>query len=246
MSVFARLIRSELRLFLREPALVFFTLAFPSVLVVILGSFPAFRERDDGLGGLRVVDLYAAISVVLTLAMLALQVAPMVLAGYRERGVLRRLATTPARPVALLGAQLVMSLLTAVTSIALVLLVARAGFDVPLPRQIPGFVLAVLLTAGAAFAIGLFVAALAPSGKAANTIGTLLFFPSMFFAGLWTPREAFPEVLRRLSDLTPLGAGERAVHEAMTGSWPAWGSVTVLVAYALVFGAAAARLFRWE
>ncbi|MFI7599626.1 ABC transporter permease [Actinoplanes sp. NPDC049681] len=246
MSVLARLARSEFRLFLREPALVFFTVAFPSLLVVILGSVPAFRKPDADLGGLRVVDLYAAIAIILTLAMLALQVAPMVLAGYRERGVLRRLATTPAPPVALLGAQLVTSLLTAVASIVLVLVVARTGFGVPLPRHVPGFVIAVLCTAGAAFAIGLFVAALAPSGKAANTIGTLLFFPSMFFAGLWTPREAFPEVLRRIGDLTPLGAGERAVHDAMTGSWPAWGSLTVLAAYMLVFGLAAARLFRWE
>ena len=107
-------------------------------------------------------------------------------------------------------------------------------------------VVAFLLTAGAAVAIGLVVAALAPSGKAANSIGTLLFFPSMFFAGLWTPREAFPEVLRRVGDLTPLGAGERAVHDAMTGSWPGWGSLAVLVAYTVVFGSAAARLFRWE
>jgi ABC-2 type transport system permease protein len=36
------------------------------------------------------------------------------------------------------------------------------------------------------------------------------------------------------------------VQEAMSGQWPAWGSLTVLLAYMLVFGLAAARLFRWE
>lgn len=246
MRVFAKLTASELRLYLREPMLVFFTLAFPSILVVILGSVPAFREPIDDLDGLRVIDLYAAIAIVLTLASLGLQAAPMVLATYRERGILRRLATTPARPVALLGAQLVMSLLTAIASVVLVLAIARVFFDVPLPRQPLGFVVAFLFSAGAAFAIGLFIAALARGGKAANTIGTLLFFPAMFFAGLWTPREVFPGVLRTIADFTPLGAAERAVQEALSGQWPAWGSLTVLVGYMLVFGSAAARLFRWE
>jgi ABC-2 type transport system permease protein len=246
MTVFAKLTRSELRLYLREPMLVFWGLIFPSVLVAILGCVPAFREPNPDIGGRRVIDLYVGIAVILTVAMLALQVAPAVLATYRERGILRRLATTPAPPVALLGAQLVVSMLTAVVSIGLVLLVGRLGFDVALPRRPAGFLLAFLLTAGAALAIGLLVAALAPSGKAANAIGSVLFFPTMFFAGLWTPREAFPEVLRRISDLTPLGAGERAVAEAMSGSWPSWGSLTVLVAYVVVFGFAAARLFRWE
>jgi ABC-2 type transport system permease protein len=246
MRVFVKLTRSEFRLFVREPALLFWIFAFPSILVVILGSIPAFREPIADLGGLRVVDLYAAIAVILTLASLAFQVAPQALATYRERGILRRLATTPVRPVALLGAQLVMSLLTAVGSIALLLIIARLAFDVALPRNAAGFAVAFLATAGAAFAIGLFIAALAPGGKAANTIGTLSFFPLMFFAGLWTPREVFPEVLRRIADLTPLGAGERVVQEAMSGQWPAWGSLTVLVAYMLVFGLAAARLFRWE
>jgi ABC-2 type transport system permease protein len=246
MRVFTKLTRSEFRLFRREPALLFWIFVFPSLLVVILGSIPAFREPIADLDGLRVVDLYATIAVVLTLASLAFQVAPQALATYRERGILRRLATTPVRPAALLGAQLVMSLLTAIGSIALLLIIARLAFDVALPRQAAGFAVAFLATAGAAFAIGLFIAALAPGGKAANTIGTLSFFPLMFFAGLWTPREVFPEVLRQIADLTPLGAGERVLQEAMSGQWPAWGSLTVLVAYMLVFGLAAARLFRWE
>jgi len=246
MSVFVKLTRSELRLHLREPMLVFWGLVFPSVLVAILGCVPAFRRPEPGIGGQRVIDLYVAIAIIMTLAVLALQVAPSVLATYRERGVLRRLATTPAPPVALLGAQLVTNMLMAIGAIGLVLLVGRLAFDVPLPRQPAGFVLAFLLTAAAAFAIGLLVAALAPSGKAANAIGSVLFFPTMFFAGLWTPREAFPELLRRISDLTPLGAGERAGAEAMSGSWPSWASLTVLVAYVAVFGFAAARLFRWE
>jgi ABC-2 type transport system permease protein len=246
MRVFAKFTASEFRLYRREPAVLFWILAFPSILVIILGCIPAFREPIASLGGRRVIDLYVAIAIILTLASLGLQVAPQVLATYRERGILRRLATTPARPAALLGAQLMTGLLTAIGSVVLVLVIARLAFAVALPRQVPGFVVAFLATAGAAFAIGLFIAAVASGGKAANTIGTLAFFPLMFFAGLWTPREVFPEVLRRVADLTPLGAGERAVQAAMSGQWPAWGSLTVLVAYMLVFGLAAARLFRWE
>lgn len=246
MRVFAKLTRAEFRLMVREPMQLFWVVAFPSILVVIIGCIPAFREPSAGLGGLRVIDLYVAIAIILILAMLGVQSAPVVLATYREQGILRRLATTPVRPVALLGAQLVMSLLTAIGSVTLLLILARLLFAVALPRHLPGFAVAFLATAGAAFAIGLFIAAVAGGGKAATTIGTLSFFPLMFFAGLWTPREVFPEILRRIADLTPLGAGERVVQEAMAGQWPAWGSLTVLVAYMLVFGLAAARLFRWE
>jgi ABC-2 type transport system permease protein len=241
-----KLTRAEVRLFLREPVGAFFGFAFPAILVIILGSIPSFRQPDKDIGGLRVIDLYVTISVALTLAMLALQLTPAVLAGYRERGVLRRLSTTPVHPAKLLAAQLASSLLTALVAVALVLAVARIAFDVPVPRQFAGFVLAFLLSAAALFAIGLFVAALAPSGKAGNTIGVVLFFPVMFFAGLWVPREAMPAALNRIGDFTPLGAGEQALHDAATGAWPHAGQLLVLAAYVVAFGVAAARLFRWE
>jgi ABC-2 type transport system permease protein len=246
MTMFVKLTVTELKLLAREPVTVFFSLLFPTILVVILGCVPAFREPSADLGGARVIDLYVGIAVALTLAMLGLQVMPTVLATYREKGILRRLATTPAQPVYLLAAQLAAVLLTAVAAAALALAVGRIVFDVPLPAQFAGFVLAFLLGALGVFAIGLFIAALAPTGKAGNSIGTLLFFPSMFFAGLWTPREVFPEALQRVGDFTPLGAAERALHEATTGHWPNLLSATVLVGYLAVFGFASARLFRWS
>jgi ABC-2 type transport system permease protein len=246
MNVFVKLTRNELRLFLREPVVLFFSVLFPTVLVVILGSIPSFRKADPALGGGTVISIYVGIALALSLAMLGLQFVPAVLALYREKGILRRLETTPVRPVALLGAQLVSAIAIAVVSAALVLAVGRIAFDVRLPDQFAGFVVAYLLSAAGVFAIGLLIAALVPTGKAGNTVGTLLFFPSMFFAGLWTPREVMPKVLQRIGDFTPLGAGERALHDAATGHWPALLPVVVLIGYVLVFGAAAAKLFRWE
>ena len=246
MRVFTKLTVTELRLLGREPLAAFFSLLFPTVLVVILGSIPSFREPSADLGGARVIDLYVGIAAVLSLATLGLQVVPTVLANYREKGILRRLATTPVRPLMLLSAQLAAALLVAVVAAALAIAVGRIGFDVALPAQFAAFVLGYLLAALGVFAIGLFIAAVAPSGKAGNSIGTLLFFPSMFFAGLWTPREVMPEALQRVGDFTPLGAGERALHDAMTGHWPSLLSATVLVGYLAVFGFGAARLFRWS
>jgi ABC-2 type transport system permease protein len=245
-NAFVKLTRSELRLFLREPIAVFFGAFFPALLVVILGSIPAFRAPDKGIGGLRVIDLYVTISIALTLAMLALQATPGILATYRERGVLRRLSTTPVSPALLLSAQIVSAMLTAIVATALVLIVGRVGFSVPVPRQLAGFVLAFLLSAAALFALGLVIAAVAPSGKAGNAIGVILFFPVMFFAGLWVPREALPGSLNRIGDFTPLGAGEQAMHDALVGSWPHLPQLAVLVGYVVVCGLGAARLFRWE
>jgi ABC-2 type transport system permease protein len=61
----------ELKLFLPDPASVFFALAFPPLLLVILGSVPAFRQPDPKAGGARVIDLYVPIVMGLVLAFLA-------------------------------------------------------------------------------------------------------------------------------------------------------------------------------
>jgi ABC-2 type transport system permease protein len=246
MRIFLKLAVSELLLLLREPVMAFFGLIFPTLLVIILGSIPSFRDPDPALGGLPVINVYVPITLALILAMVSIQSMPQVLATYREKGILRRLATTPARPVMLLGAQVAVMLAISIASAVLVTVMARILFEVPFRAHPLVYLVSFLLCAAAVLAIGVFVAAVAPSGKAAGGIGAALFFPSMFLAGLWTPREVMPAILQRIGEVTPLGAGQAAMQAATVGHWPALQSVVVVAAYLAVFGYGAARFFRWE
>ncbi|AYF28798.1 hypothetical protein CSH63_15305 [Micromonospora tulbaghiae] len=246
MSALYRLTATETRLFFREPIIVFFALGFPPLLLVIFGAIPAFREPDADLGGLRTIDLYVPIIVALSIAMFALNSLCQLLATYREKGVLRRMRTTPVKPAAMLGAQLLMSTAMSVVTMLVALAIGRLAFGVRLPRQVPAYLASYVLAAVTMFAIGLLVAALAPSGKSAGAVGTVLFFPVVFFAGLWLPRDSMPGVLRAISDFTPLGAGVQSLQDATAGQWPQVLHVAVMLGWTIVAGGLAARYFRWE
>ncbi|MFE3198189.1 ABC transporter permease [Embleya sp. NPDC059237] len=245
-GLLAQVTRTELRLFLREPVGLLWGLLFPVVLLVVLGSIPGTRKHSDDLDGQSVVEAYVPILTAFTFAMLALNAMPPALAGYREKGVLRRLSTTPLPPSRVLGAQILIHGAVATLATAVITLVARFAFGVHLPRAPFAFVVTVVLTGLALFAIGLFVSAVAANTKVANGAGAVLFFVSMFFAGLWLPRAKMPDTLRTIGDCTPLGAGVRALGDAGAGHWPHGSALPVLAGYALVFGIASARWFRWE
>jgi len=241
-----KLTLTELKLLTRERVRVALPVAFPLVLIIILGNISSLRQPKAIYGGESFLDQYTTIMVVFGLALLALTNMPMLLADYRERGVLRRLQTTPIGPVRVLAAQLIADLTVAVAMVICILAVARIGFAVPLPRQAGGFVLVTLLAAAALLGAGLLVAAIAPTGRVARGIGGLLFYPMMFFAGLWLPIPNMPAVLQHISHATPLGAAVPALSAAAEGSMPTALQLGTMAGWAVVFGLAAARFFRWE
>ena len=65
-SAFAALVRAEARLLLREPLTLFWGVAFPVVLLVVMGSFGS--RPDPALGGARLVDVYAPVLIAFTTA----------------------------------------------------------------------------------------------------------------------------------------------------------------------------------
>ena len=237
---------TELKLFLRDKSGPAFGVGLPILLLVIFGNLPFYRRPQADLGGLTLLDLYIPVLIALVLAVLALNVILPVLAGYREIGVLRRMRTTPVGAARLLAAQLTINLLVAAVTVGTILLLSRYVFGVRGPQQPAGFALAVLLAAVALLAIGLFVTAAAPSTRAATALGAIVFYPMMFFGGLFLPIAVMPALLRQISHYTPMGAAVTALQDADQGLWPAWTALLTLAGYALVAGFGAVRLFRWE
>ncbi|TCR18635.1 ABC transporter permease [Streptomyces sp. BK205] len=238
-------LRTEVRLFRREPGALFWILLFPTLLLVILGSIPSFRHHDPDLGGLRTIDVYVPVAVLLGLIVGGLQSMPQTLTGYRERGILRRMSTTPVRPTALLVAQMTVYGGAALAS-GLLALAVGVGFAVRLPEQPAGYLLALVLAVLAALALGAVVSALSRTTKMAGAIGSAVFFPAMFCAGVWAPVQTMPHLLARIVGYTPFGAAAEALNRAAAGHWPGWTHLGVLVIWTLLLTAAASRWFRWE
>ncbi len=244
-SALGRLTLMELRMVLRERSRLI-RLVIPFVLLVIFGSIPFYTQNRASLGGHSLFDAYLPILIAYALGMLALSGVATVLADYREKGVLRRLQTTPVGPARVLAAQIIAHLAMVAVMVVLIIAVARLGYGVFLPRQAAGFVIAALLAAAALLALGLLVAAVSKTSQAAQGIGLLLFFPLMFFAGLFFPIPVMPHFLQHLSHVTPLGAAVQAMSDAWVGHWPHPLQLWTLAAYAVVCVLAAAKFFRWE
>lgn len=244
-SALGRLTLMELKMVVRERSRLI-RLVIPFVLMVIFGSIPFYTQDRASLGHHSLFDAYLPILIGYALGLAALTGLSSVLATYREKGVLRRLRTTPAGALRVLAAQVIAQLAVVAVLVVLIIAAARLGYGVFLPRQVGGFIVAVLLAAAALLALGLLIAAVAKTGQAAQGIGLLLFFPLMFFAGLFFPIPVMPHFLQHLSHATPLGAAVQALSDAWVGQWPHPLQLWTLAAYAVGCGLAAARLFRWE
>jgi ABC-2 type transport system permease protein len=92
----------------------------------------------------------------------------------------------------------------------------------------------------------MLIAAAARTSGAARAIMALVFYPLMFFSGLYVPMQILPRVFATISHSTPLGAAVQAIQDSMLGQFPPALPLLVMAAYAIVFGYLAKRIFRWE
>ncbi|ONI81116.1 hypothetical protein ALI144C_21465 [Actinosynnema sp. ALI-1.44] len=232
---------TELKIFLRDPASTIVTIALPVAIVAVFGAIAKPGGEQDP-----IMTYFPTMALALGLAQLALNLTPTTLAGYREKGILRRMSTTPMNPARLLTAQLLISVGLAVVAAVLVILVGHLAFKFTLPQNFGGFLAAFVLGCTALFAVGLLVAAVAPTARIATGVGVGLFFVSLVFGGVFMPAENLPPFIVRVGDYTPLGATMQSLRDSWSGTMPEMLHLGVLGAYTVVAGLAAARLFRWE
>jgi ABC-2 type transport system permease protein len=244
MTALKKLTIIEARLLRRDLGTGLVAVVLPTLLLVVLGAIPALRRPDTVFGGQRFIDIFCPSLVVITIAVLGLNGLPIRLATYREKGVLRRMSTTPVHPANLLAAQLLVNLAALAVSVALLLAVGNLGFDVPLPRHRLGFIAAFGFGAAALFSIGLLVAAIAPTARAGAGIAVPMYLLAMFFGGVYLPRFLLPDLLVRIGAYTPPGV--QAIQDAWIGAGPNPLQLGVMAGTAVVAGTVAAKMFRWE
>ena len=247
MKALMALTRTQTKAFLREPLALFFGLVFPALLLVVIGTvFPGATDSNADLGGRSLVEIYAPVSIALGLATVSLSLLPATLGGDREKGVLRRLSATPVHPGVLVIAHLVVQALVVTSASVMAVLVGRLVFDIPFPESLGWFALSFGLGAVSLLVLGVLIGAVVPTANSGQAIGMLLYFPLLFFAGVYIPLEVMPDGIRTVSSYTPSGAAVQALSSSWAGDGPATSSLVVMAGYVVVAASLATWLFRWD
>lgn len=234
LSIFA----VELKLGFRSADMLLFGLAFPVAIMLLLGAVSGPGGAPLAFGGVAAIGICAT----------GLMGLPLTLADYRHRRVLKRFQASPASPGALLAAQALTQLCVALASSGLVWAVARYAYGVRVVGGFGRFAAAYAATLAAIYALGLLVAALARSMKAANAAASLLYFPMFFLSGTTVPAEIMPPALRAATGVLPLSHGVELMKAAVIGV-PAVGEAwryALLLGIAAVGYTVAALRFRWD
>lgn len=239
----ATLVTSEAKMVLRDTAGMIVPIALPLLIMVMSASGAAAETVDGRITGLEAYVLPIVLAIVLgSIGMINM---PGFLAYYRRTGILKRLAVTPASPLMVLTAQVVVSALQAVLGITVALAVAMMAFGAQLPANLGLFVLVLAAGMVAMYSVGLVVASLAPTPNAAVAIGLMAFFAFGALGGMFGGTSALPDTLASIGAHLPFGATSEALHAVWTEA--AIGSESVIslgVTTVLGVGVAAAT-FRW-
>jgi ABC-2 type transport system permease protein len=234
----------ELKLFLREPVTVIFTLALPPLVLFVLAQ--VFGDTPDAqfYRGVGPTTFYTPAYIALVVASLGLIGLPVHLAAYRERGVLRRLQAARMPVRVLLASQLFVLLVGAVAGAAVLLAMARIRYDVQWPESWAGVAFAVVVGVFAFGAIGALIGVLVRSARAAQGIGVLLWFLMMMVSGSGPPPEVLGSTLRAIGAALPLKHLVVAVQDPWIGRGVNWTETAILVAIFAVAGGLAVPALR--
>jgi ABC-2 type transport system permease protein len=237
----------EAKLFLREPASAFFTLVFPLIYLFMYGLISG-NAPSPMYGGRGTIDAAIPSLTAVIISMTGLMSITITMATYREKGILRRLRTTPVSPLIVLAAQVVV--VFAMTCLGMLLLVVtgklvyHVRFDGNVFSMLAGFVLSSL----SFFGIGFVLAGLMPTVRTAWVLAMVLLYPMLFLSGAFFAVELLPAAVQKVSAFIPL----TYVVNLLSGLWigDAWSShlldVGVLVGMLLLGVFISLKTFRWE
>lgn len=241
----------QVRLFLRTPIAVFFTILLPLVMLVLFnalfkGETVDFGTGDWPLGQFYVGSLAAFTAVSATFTYLANTV-PI----RRDEGVLKRWRGTPERPWVYLGGLIGSAVVLAVVGTLLMLVIGYVAYDLQVDgAKIPAAAVTLLVGVTSFSAMGMAIAGVCPSASAASALANAIVLPMAFMSNVFIPIEEPPAWLRVLGNVLPLKpfaeAFQGAFNPTVEAPAFAWTKLLRVAAWGVLGLVVALRYFRWE
>ncbi len=237
----------EAKLFLREPVGAFFTLIFPLMMLFLFGSIYGNSPSSyfDGRGTVDIsVPAYTAM-IIATTSLLGLTIT---MTTYREKGILRRLRTTPISPFTVIFAQVIVLFLMTLFGMLLLVLAGKLVYHMQFEGNVFSVIVGFTLSLLSFFSIGFIFASVLPTARTAQVVGLVILYPMLFLSGAGFPRELLPETIRKLANFLPLTYVVNLLRGLWVGDpWSAHLTDVFVLTGILVLGVGISlKVFRWE
>ena len=242
--------RYEWRIFWRTPISAFFTIFFP-LLIFVVFSLVFGNETIDYLG-ITTAQFYAPSLAVFSAVSATYTNISITTAYQRDEGILKRVRGTPLPSWIFFGGKILSSILIALIGTLIMVGAGILFFGLQLYIEtIPILIVTFFFGVATFAALGLLVAALAPTGQAATAIANATLLPLAFVSGVFIiPGEDMPGWLTAVSDFFPLSHFVGPFVAAFTpeATRPAfeWTDLAYLALWGIVAMVLAIRWFRWE
>lgn len=216
MKQFLTLLKIEGKLTIRSIDLVFFGILMPIGIALLLGMIGKGTLTMNGVEYSYIEGSFASL-ITVGICATAFMGIPLVLSDYRDKKILKHYYVTPASPVLLLSVQVVINLICSIISLIGVTLIMVLVFGYRMRGSVTTFLLSYLLVLISMYGIGMLMASLCKSVKAANLVCTVVYFPMLFLSGATIPYEIMPKPLQYAADVMPLTQGIKLLKGTTLG-----------------------------
>jgi len=244
--------RFDVKRFWRDPASLFFSLAFPLIFLLVFSTLigssdetaeirgRTFQAKTYFVPGIMAIGIVSTTFVNLSISITA----------SRERGLLKRIQATPLSMGVLIAARVTISVTMALLVVLLTMAVSALFYGVDLPgTPLVGLFLALVIGSAAFCSLAFALTTVIPNAAAASAAANMLVLPLSFISGVFVRNDNIPRGAQAIADLLPVRHLFTALlmpyHPNTSGAGVQWQDLGILGAWGLLGLIVALRFFRW-
>ena len=243
--------RYQIRLFVRSPVGMFFTLGLPVFMLVLFNSLFGEGTVETPSGSWSVQQFFtgglAAFTAVSATYTNLVNVVPI----RRDEGILKRWRSTPIPPGVYLAGWILSAVSIAIVGVLLQLTLGVVAYELTIePAKVPAMVVTFVLGVSTFAALGLAIAGLVPNADSAPAVANATILPLAFVSDVFIPLEDPPRWLEIVGNIFPLkpfvNAFQNTLNPLVDAPGFSWSKLAAVAAWGVAGALLATRTFTWE